>query len=474
MRPGRNVLTVSALTTRIRKQLEAALPTVWVEGELSNCRRWKTGHLYFTLKDAAAQIQGVMFRSAYLRLRFDPSDGQRVVARGRIGVYEPKGEYQLVAEHLEPFGVGARQAAYDRLRQRLEREGLFDEARKRRLPTLPRKIGIVTSLDGAVLRDILHVLRRRFPDAHVVIAPTAVQGDGAARQVTGALARLARVDGIDVVILARGGGSTEDLWAFNDEGLARTIASLDLPVISAVGHQTDYTIADFVADKRAATPSAAAELVMASKAEFEAHLGRTAERLRVGIRTALDRRRVRLDAARHRPGFAAFPTRLALHGHRLDELTRRLAERARADIDRRRRRSTALRQRFDALDVRRRLDRIRTALAVARERLPRAARDDHAARRRRLLANEERLLRAVGERRDRARRRLEPAAAKLDAVNPLRVLARGYAVCRRDDKRTIVRRASDVAVGDLVRIDLHEGALQCNVTAREQAPGKTR
>ena len=267
-RPGRQVLTVPELTARIRLRLESAYPTVWVEGELSNCRRWNTGHLYFTLKGGTAQIRGVMFRSAFRYLRFEPADGQRIVARGRISVYEPKGEYQLVAEHLEPFGLGARQLAFDQLRGRLEAEGLFDEARKRPLPTLPRRIGIVTSLDGAALRDILNVLGRRFPNLHLVIGPTRVQGEGAGREIAGALARIAGVAGIDVVILARGGGSLEDLWEFNDERLARTIASLDVPVISAVGHQTDYTISDFVADLRAPTPSAAAELVVARKTDW--------------------------------------------------------------------------------------------------------------------------------------------------------------------------------------------------------------
>ena len=466
-RPGRQVLTVAELTARIRLQLESAYPTVWVEGELSNCRRWNTGHLYFTLKGAAAQIRGVMFRSAFRYLRFEPADGLRVVARGRISVYEPKGEYQLVAEHLEPFGLGARQMAFDQLRRRLEREGLFDEARKRPLPTLPRKIGIVTSLDGAALRDVLNVLGRRFPNAHLVIGPTRVQGDGAAREITGALVRLARVGGVDVVILARGGGSLEDLWEFNDEGLARAIASVDVPVISAVGHQTDHTICDFVADLRAPTPSAAAELVVTRKTELEARLERARGRLVAAARTALERRRAIVETMRHRPGLASFPTRLALHGRRADELTRRLVARARDGVARRERRRAALLTRLEALDVGRRLARIRTRLAVARERLARAARDGHAARRRRLAARGEQLARTVRERHATGRRGLETTLAKLDSLSPLGVLARGYAVCWNDDRTAIVRGAAEVAVGDPVRITLHEGALRCKVTSRE-------
>ena len=466
-RTGRQVLTVTQLTARIRLQLESAYPTVWVEGELSNCRRWNTGHLYFTLKDGAAQIRGVMFRSAFRYLRFEPGDGQRVVARGRISVYDPKGEYQLVAEHLEPFGLGARQLAFEQLRKRLENEGLFDAARKRPLPTLPRGIGIVTSLDGAALRDVLNVLGRRFPNVRLVISPTRVQGDGAAREIAPALARVARVAGMDVVILARGGGSLEDLWEFNDETLARTIAAVDVPVISAVGHQTDYTISDFVADLRAPTPSAAAELVVAQKTELEARLERAAGRLAAAARVALHRRRALVDAARHRPGMASFPTRLALHGRRVDELTRRLIERARADLGRHERRRAALRLRLEALDVGPRLARIRTRLAVARESLARAATDGHAARRRRLTTSGEHLARAMRDGHARAGKRLETAAAKLDSLSPLGVLARGYSVCWNDERTAVVRRSVDVAVGDPVRITLHEGALRCDVTARE-------
>ena len=466
-RPGRRVLTVAELTARIRLQLESAYPAVWVEGELSNCRRWNTGHLYFTLKGGAAQIRAVMFRSAFRYLRFEPADGLRVVARGRISVYEPKGEYQLVAEHLEPFGLGARQLAFDQLRRRLEQEGLFGEARKRPLPTLPRKIGIVTSLDGAALRDILNVLGRRFPNAHLVIGPTRVQGDGAAREITGALVRIARVAGVDVVILARGGGSLEDLWEFNDERLARAIAALDVPVISAVGHQTDYTISDFVADLRAPTPSAAAELVVTRKTELEARLERAGGRLAAAARADLQRRRALVEAMRHRPGLASFPTRLALHGRRADELTRRLVARARAGVARHERRRAALLTRLEALDVGRRLARIRTRLVVARERLTRAASDGQAARRRRSTAAGEQLARTMRDRHATGRRGLETALAKLDSLSPLGVLARGYAVCWKDDRSAIVRRATEVAVGEPVRVTLHEGALRCNVTSRE-------
>ena len=246
--PTRRVLSVTELTVRVRDLLEAEFVEIWVEGELSNCRVWNTGHLYFTLKDGASQIKGVIFRSALRYLKFKPADGLRVVARGRVSVYEPKGEYQLVCEHLEPHGLGALQLAFDQLKKRLQAEGLFDAARKRPLPALPRKIGIVTSLDGAAMRDIIKVLRRRYANAHLVIRPARVQGEDAAPEIARALRADRARPGVDVVIVGRGGGSIEDLWAFNEEVVARAIARVPVPVISAVGHETDVTIADFVAD----------------------------------------------------------------------------------------------------------------------------------------------------------------------------------------------------------------------------------
>src|SRR5687768_12980409 len=229
----RRVLTVAQLTARIRTLLEQQFFEVWVEGELSGCRVWNNGHLYFTMKGAGAQIKGVMFRTALRLLRFKPQDGLRVVARGRISVYDPKGEYQLICDHLEPEGLGARQLAFDQLKARLAAEGLFDPRRKRALPLLPRKIGVVTSLDGAAVRDIIKVLERRYPNAHVVIRPTRVQGDGAELEIARAMAAIGKVRGIDVVIVGRGGGSIEDLWTFNEEVVARAIAGCPVPTISA-------------------------------------------------------------------------------------------------------------------------------------------------------------------------------------------------------------------------------------------------
>src|SRR5438034_2845891 len=283
----RRVLTVTELTVALRDTLEERFFEAWVEGELSNCRVWNTGHLYFTLKDASSQVRGVIFRTALRYLKFKPTDGVNVVARGRVSVYEPKGEYQLVCEHMEPQGLGALQLAFDQLKTRLQAEGLFDAGRKRPLPALPRKIGIVTSVDGAAIRDMIKVLRRRYANAHLVIRPARVQGDGAAIEIAQGIRAIGRVRGVDVIIVGRGGGSIEDLWAFNEEIVARAIARSPVPVISAVGHESDVTIADFDADLRAPTPSAAAELVVSRKDEFCGLIDNLHDRLRAAARARI-------------------------------------------------------------------------------------------------------------------------------------------------------------------------------------------
>src|SRR6187549_2452294 len=312
--PQRRVLTVSELTAHVRTLLEERFFEIWVQGELSNCRVWNTGHLYFTLKDAAAQIKGVMFRSSLRLLRFKPQDGLRVVARGRISVYDPKGEYQIVCEHFEPEGLGALQLAFDQLKDRLQKEGLFEQRRKRTLPALPRKIGVVTSLDGAAIRDIIKVLRRRYANAHIVIRPARVQGEGAAMDVARALRAIGRVPGVDVVIIGRGGGSIEDLWAFNEEVVARAIGGCPVPTISAVGHETDVTIADFVADLRAPTPSAAAEMVVSRKDDFCTHIDRLSHRITSALRSRLHRFESQLRMLEARSGHAGARGQLAMRG----------------------------------------------------------------------------------------------------------------------------------------------------------------
>ena len=437
----RRVLTVSELTGRIRTLLEETFAEVWVEGELSNCKLCNTGHLYFTLKDRGAQIKGVMFRSAYRYLRFKPEDGLRVVARGRVSLYDPKGEYQIVCEHLEPEGLGALQLAFDQLKQRLAAEGLFDARRKRPLPSLPRKIGVVTSLDGAAIRDIIKVLRGRYANAHIIIRPARVQGEGSAMDVAKAVRAIGRVTGVDVVIVGRGGGSIEDLWTFNQEVVARAIAGCPVPTISAVGHETDVTIADFVADMRAPTPSAAAEMVVARKDDFCARIDRLAHRVASAMAGRIRRLDSRLHAVEARPGYAGFPGRVVLRARHAAELTHALRRAGRASFARRERAYQSLRLKLETLDLRRRLGQVRTRLVAAEGRLGTAvARGVHG-----------------------ADARLRGAAARLDSLSPLGVLARGYAVCWNADHTAIVRDAQSVAPGDRVRVTLQRGELDCEV-----------
>jgi exodeoxyribonuclease VII large subunit len=437
--PVRRVLSVADLTAEIRTLLERRFVEIWVEGEISNCRKWNTGHLYFTLKDSVSQIRAVMFRSGVRDLRFTPEDGLHVLARGRVTVYDPKGEYQLVCEHMEPHGLGARQLAFEQLKRRLQAEGLFDAGRKRPLPALPRKIGVVTSLDGAALRDIVKVLRRRYANVHLVIAPARVQGDDAAVEIARAMRQIGRVPGVDVVILGRGGGSAEDLWTFNEERVARAIATSRVPVISAVGHETDVTIADFVADLRAPTPSAAAELVVTRKEEFCSRIDRLEDRARGALRTAIARRRSRLHVVAGRPGLAGWPARVAMRGRHAAELTHALRRAMGALVAQRARRYHALRLRLEARDLRRHLATIRGRLA----------------------GGEGRLRVAMTRRRESMDARLGVLAARLDSLSPLAVLARGYAVCWNADRTVIVRSAAQVAPGDRVRVTLNEGELTC-------------
>lgn len=438
----RRVLSVGELAGQIRARLEREFGDVWVEGEVSNCRPWKTGHIYFTLKDATAQVKGVVFRSAARRLRFTLEDGLHVVARGRVSAYTPKSEYQLVCEHLEPAGLGALQLAFDQLRQQLDAEGLFDPARRRPLPALPRKIGVVTSLDGAAVRDIINVLRRRYPNAHMVIRPTRVQGEGAAAQIAQALAAISAVDGVDVVIVGRGGGSIEDLWAFNAERVARAIAACPVPTISAVGHETDVTIADFVADVRAPTPSAAAELVVARKDEFAGRIDQLARRVTTAIEAVLHRANSRLRALEAQAGYAGFHTRVALLARRVTELGHDLRYQIDDGLAGRHRALRALRDSLHGFDLRRRLGALRTRLVEA----------DGALRA------------AVVAARHEAGQRFGNASARLDTLNPLAVLGRGYAVCWNADRTAVVQRAGEVGPGQQVRVTLAEGELQCTVT----------
>jgi exodeoxyribonuclease VII large subunit len=439
--PPRTILTVSELNATIRDLLENALTNVWVEGEISNARVWNTGHMYFTLKDGSSQIKAVMFRSAVRYLKFKPEDGLKVVARGKVSVYDPKGEYQILCEHLEPKGLGSLQMAFEQLKKKLAAEGLFEPSRKRPLPALPRRIGLVTSLDGAALRDIIRVLRRRYPNAHLVISGTRVQGEGAGREIAHAIRKVERIDAVDVIILARGGGSLEDLWAFNEEVLARVIAACPVPIISGVGHETDFTIADFVADLRAPTPSAAAELVVRAKDEFFAHIDRIGERLDAAIHHRLRRMETRLHALEARPGYAGFEGRIAVRGRHVSELAADLRERVLQAVARRARRHESLRRSLGQFDPRHRLAAVRT----------------------RLVSRDAQLQAAVARRLTAAQRRVGALAARIDGLSPLAVLGRGYSVTWDASRTRIIRDATTIKPGDRVSVTLERGAFEATV-----------
>ena len=440
-RSSRTVLSVSDLTAGIRNLLETEYSEVWVEGEISNCRLWNTGHLYFTLKDPGAQLKAVMFKTQVRLLRFKPEDGLHVIVRGRVSVYDPKGEYQIVCEHLEPHGLGALQLAFDQLKRRLQTEGLFETARKRPLPALPRKIGIVTSLDGAAIRDIIKVLGRRYPNAHIVIRPTRVQGEGAGADIARGLNAIVTVPGIDVVIVGRGGGSIEDLWAFNEEVVARAIVASRVPVISAVGHEIDVTIADFAADVRAPTPSAAAEIVVARKEDFFAHIQRLGERITGSVRGSIARLESRVHQLNRRPGFAGWSARLTLRGRHCAETTHALRHATRAAIDRRLRAYQTLRLQLEQFDIRRRLGTVRA----------------------RLVRVDVTLREAVTHRRGQAEKRLQSCATRLDSLSPLAVLGRGYAVVWDESRTHVIRRASEVKPGDRIRATLSQGEVKARI-----------
>lgn len=438
---ARTIYTVTELNRHIRDLLETTFVEVWVEGEISNFRAWNTGHLYFTLKDSSAQIKAVMFRSDARYLKFKPEDGLHVIARGRLSVYEPKGEYQLVCGHLEPKGLGALQLAFEQLKKRLQAEGLFDAARKRPLPVLPRKIGIVTSLDGAAIRDVIKILGRRYPNAHLVIRPTRVQGEAAAEDIARGLRMIAKVRGVDVVIVGRGGGSIEDLWAFNEEIVARAIAASSVPVISAVGHEVDVTIADFVADMRAPTPSAAAELVVSRRDDFYLFLDRLGDRLRGAMRARVARLDGRVHDLMRRPAVSGWPARLAMRGRHIAELSHDLQHAGRSVVARRLRRYHTMWLRLEAHDLRRKLAQVRARLVGARG----------------LLQT------TMVKRYHLADARFKGGAARLESLSPLAVLARGYSVCWNADRTTIIRDAGNVSSGDRLRVTLHRGELDCEV-----------
>ena len=440
----RRAMTVSELTSRLQGVLETEFFDVWVEGEVSNLTIASSGHWYFSLKDASAQVSAVVWKTATRLIKFKPKDGMKVLARGSLKVYPPKGAYQVSVDVLEPIGKGSLQQAYEDLKEKLEKEGLFDQARKRPLPMLPRRVGIVTSPTGAVIQDILRIVGKRYANLEIAIYPARVQGEEAVAEIIRGIRALNAAGGFDLLIVARGGGSLEDLWAFNDERVARALAASKIPTISAVGHETDFTIADFVADLSAPTPSAAAERVVHAKDEICARLEGLRRRADSGIGLRLTRLRSRVGAVTQHRVFEAERGRLRNHAQRVDGLLLR-AESA----------------------LRRRGDRSREALRRGQAQLDAFRWERQIATRRERVANLDRRLDGAARGHiDGRRGALGRAAGKLDSLSPLAVLSRGYALVF-DDAGRLLRRSADVEVGADVRVRLGEGGLNARVTAKE-------
>ncbi len=438
--PERKIWTVTQLTARIRDVLSAAFGAIWVEGEVSNFKEAQSGHLYFTLKDDSAQVRCVCFRNSAMRLKFRPEDGLKARVRGSISVYEPRGEYQIYVEHIEPVGVGELQLAFEQLKKKLGDEGLFDASRKKPLPLLPGRIGVITSLSGAALRDILRILRRRFPNVRVLIYPVRVQGEGAAGEIAAAMKFFTARNAADVLIVARGGGSLEDLWTFNEEKVARAIAASHIPVISAVGHETDFTIADFVADVRASTPSAAAEIVVQTREAFDTHIRQLQQSLGERMQYMILGQRNRLHELFAHRAWRRPEEIVRQHRQRTDEFSLRLGEALRVRLDRLRKRFIDARARVASFDL-------RTRLAAMRSRIDQ--------RNVELTRRVERLLVVK-------RQRFERVVLQLEERSPLRVLDRGYAIVY-DSAGRVVRAADQVAPGDEVSVRLARGRLIAEV-----------
>jgi exodeoxyribonuclease VII large subunit len=438
--PNRRVWTVRDLIASVRTQLEREFTDAWVEGEISNFRAHSSGHLYFTLKDQAAQIRVVMFRSSARLLRFKPGDGMQIIARGRVTIYEDRGELQISAEYLEPKGAGALQVAFEQLKAKLEAEGLFDSSRKKPIPALPNRIGVVTSPQAAALRDILNILRRRHHSVNVLIFPAQVQGDAAAADVSAGIRWFNNAGNVEVIIVARGGGSMEDLAAFNHEGLARVVANSQIPVISAIGHETDFTIVDFVADLRAPTPSAAAELVIRSRQDIEDQSEALRQRLARGTRYRLLMARQRLTELAQHGAFARMTDLLGRRQQRVDDLVNRLEKAQRRIIEQRRRRWELSASVVRHYDVQRRLGAMRQQLESRSAALRAAFRT--------LLLQ--------------TRSRLECLEGSLEALSPLAILERGYALVF-DSSGNLLKQAKAVKPGDDITARLAHGEVKATV-----------
>jgi len=436
-----DVQSVSQLARQVRSVLDGSFESVWVRGELSNYRAYGSGHWYFTLKDDQAQLKAAMFGRDNRRVRFAPQDGDEVLVRGRVDLYSKRGDLQIVVDHMESLGAGRLHQQFEQLKSRLGAEGLFDAERKQPLPAVPRRIGIVTSEKAAALQDMLRVLQTRDPTLAITLAPSRVQGDGSAATIAAALDLLNRASDVEVILCGRGGGSIEDLWAFNEEVVARALARSRIPVISGVGHEIDFTIADFVADARAPTPTAAAEMAVPIRSELEAVIADRRQRLVAAQRRSLQRRAQRVDEVSQRLAAASPRRRLDQRRQRLDTACARLTSALQRGLVSRAERAGNAVLRLEAGSPGRRLPGLRRRLADADQRLERGLYVDMMAR----------------------RERLEAGRRALGLLGPLQSLGRGYAIATSDSSGAVLRDASESVPGDRVRLRLASGALRCKV-----------
>ena len=434
---SRDIYSVSRLNSEIRYLLEGSFPLLWLEGEISNLATPRSGHAYFSLKDAHAQVRCALFRGKRQLLRFQPEDGDQVLVRARISLYEARGEFQLIIEHMEPSGEGALQRAFEELKNKLSREGLFDTDRKQALPAYPKKIGVITSPTGAALRDILHVLKRRAPGLPIVVYPAAVQGEQAPSELTRALQFAEQRAECDVLILARGGGSLEDLAAFNDEALARTVAKTTIPVISAVGHEVDFSITDFVADLRAPTPSAAAELATPDLSRFDETLEKQLLRLRRSLHHRMEVTNSQLHLLRQKLQLLHPAGRLRQQQQQLDDLDSQLVKEINDQLKHRQQAINYLSIRLKNLAPKKKIQALRTQCQQIQRQLQQTAR----------IQLEQKQVRVAA------------LARELNAISPLQTLVRGYSITQVAEDGTIIRSAESVQPGQKIETQLHEGVI---------------
>ncbi|MGD9345335.1 MAG: exodeoxyribonuclease VII large subunit [Candidatus Aminicenantes bacterium] len=415
------IYTVTEITRLIKQELESAFPLVWVEGEISDLTRAHSGHVYFTLKDETSQLRGIIWRSAAQKVPFQLENGLQVIAKGQINVYEPRGQYQIIVDVVEPKGKGALQLAFEQLREKLQKEGLFDPSVKKTLPLFPKKVGVVTSPRGAAIVDIIRTLERRFARLHILLYPVRVQGEGAAAEIVEGIECLSSLPDVDVVIVGRGGGSMEDLWAFNEEIVARAIYACPIPVISAVGHEVDFTISDFVADIRASTPSAAAEIVVEKEQAFEEWIENLEKRMKHHMQYLIQEEKSNLLGLVHHQAFQNFKLRLLNLSQRVDELESAAGQ--------------------SLLEIRRWIIEARSRTVLYEEKISGTIRG--------MIQN----LKGLWEK----------LAATLDSLSPLSILKKGYTLCWRDESLDLIRNVDAVGEKDKVAVSFLKGEISCIV-----------